>query len=309
MTQKLFLNLYFLSLVIGLLSMTSAFAETVIPKGEQMKSQAALTFSVKNKSFAANLKEGYHFNDKAPNSVTLDSQEIKSSALSPRHIDFHFPKKYKSAKATLYVCDDAITFCETHHITLKEQNQKTKSPEISKKNKPLDVAGFIEGDLKQALALAKSKNQLVLLDFSARWCPGCIRYEKEIFPTAEFKKITKDFVKVKIDVDQFQNFPLSEKYNIVGIPSFVVLNAQQEEVDRLIDFQAMDRLMLFFSALKAEPTPLSQLMTKASADPKSQLQIGLRLYAGGRFSESLPYLEKASSFSPNCRAKRAEESQ
>ena len=249
MTQKLFL---FLSLAFSLIFSLTAFS--------QLKSQKALSTSSTEKIFSADLAEGYHFNDKAPNDLNIDGLEIKPTQLKKRHIEFQLPKKYKNAEAALYVCDDAITFCETHHIPLKGQSQKAMVPQPSKKIGSMDQAGFIEGDLKKALSMAQKKHQLVLIDFAARWCPGCVRYEKEIFKTAEFKKMSKNFIKLKIDVDQFQNFDLSEKYNILGIPTFIVVNSDQVEVDRLMDFQTLNQLKPFFEALQADPTPLNQLI-------------------------------------------------
>ena len=258
----------------------------------QLKSQPALTTSASPQLFSADLKEDFHFNDKAPNNLNIDGREIKASDFKARHVQFQLPKKYDNAQATLYVCDDAITFCETHHITVKGQTSKLSVLNPAKKMGTIDSNGFIEDDLKKALLAAKKKHQLVLIDFAARWCPGCVRYEKEIFKSSEFKKITKNFIKLKIDVDQFENFPLSEKYNILGIPTFVVVNAEQIEVDRLMDFQTLVQLKPFFETLEKDPTPLSQLMSQQPMAPQTQLEIGKRLYAGGRFTESIAYLEK-----------------
>lgn len=275
-------------LILTLFAANPSFSQT----SAQLKSQPALTTTTSPQLFSADLKEGFHFNDKAPNNLNIDGREITASDFKARHVQFQLPKKYDNSQATLYVCDDAITFCETHHIAVKGQSSKLSVMHPAKKIGTIDSNGFIEDDLKKALLAAKNKHQLVLIDFAARWCPGCVRYEKEIFRTSEFKKITKNFIKLKIDVDQFENFALSEKYNILGIPTFVVLNADQIEVDRLMDFQTLVQLKPFFETLEKDPTPLSQLMGQQPMSPKTQLEIGKRLYAGGRFSESIAYLEK-----------------
>src|SRR5690606_3532825 len=113
------------------------------------------------------------------------------------------------------------------------------------------------------------KKQLVLIDFSARWCPGCVRYEADIFPTQEFKRATKKFVKVKIDVDRFENFGLAERYKIVGIPTLVIVNWEEKEIDRLVDFAPIEKLTPFIASVVSDPTPMSEMMlqkeTKDSA--------------------------------------------
>ena len=39
---------------------------------------------------------------------------------------------------------------------------------------------------------AKKEKRLILADFSARWCPGCVRLENEVLGSREFKKLTGD---------------------------------------------------------------------------------------------------------------------
>jgi thiol-disulfide isomerase/thioredoxin len=266
-----------------------------------LKSATALTTAItattpskKGPRFSGDLKEGFHFNDKAPNEITADGDSIKPSIIESRHIEFKLPKKSpQSAEAALYVCDDAITFCETHHISIQgTQDQATTEKGPRKGSSRMDEAGFIQGDFKKALSLAQKNHQIVLMDFSARWCPGCVRYEKEIFPTEEFKSLTKNVVKLKVDVDQFDNFAVAEKYNIKGIPTLVVVNSDENEIDRLVDFQFMSKLKPFITTIQADPTPLQELLARNSNDPALQLKLGQRLLASGRTAESIPYLQK-----------------
>ena len=46
-----------------------------------------------------------------------------------------------------------------------------------------------------------------------------------------------DFVKVKVDVDRFENSVLAEKFMVKGIPSLVVITPAQEEVSRALRAQ------------------------------------------------------------------------
>lgn len=257
----------------------------------QMKSSKALSTQLKDNKFSAQLTEGYHFNDKAPNLIQWQTEKIKPHLLEKRKIEFNLPSApIESAQAMVYVCDDAITFCETHKVPLGSSASVTPvaaEPKIGPKTN--NAHGFL-GNYQQALKIAKEKNQLLLLDFSAQWCPGCVRYEKEIFPLNEFGQLTKDFVRVKVDVDEFVNFPVSEKYNIKGIPTLVLINADEQEINRLVDFYEMPKLKSFIEETKSNATPLEVLMKKN--DPALNLQIGQRLYAAGRNKESLSYLEK-----------------
>ncbi len=255
-----------------------------------MKSAQALTTETKGSSFKAKLEKGFHFNDKAPNQVVVDGKDFFPKKLTGLAAEFSLPARYKNAQANLYVCDDAVTVCEIHNINIKGESQTANST-TSNSKKGRVIEEFIQDDLDKALKIASKKKQLVLIDFSARWCPGCVRYEKEVFPTQEFKRATQKFVKVKIDVDRFENFGLSEKYKIVGIPTFVVVDAQEREIDRLVDFYPLEKLAPFFTSVLMDPTPMSEmLLQRETKDPATRLKIGRRLYASGQYAEGLSFL-------------------
>lgn len=261
----------------------------------ELKSAKALSTTIRPGKFTGSLTAGHHFNEKAPNQVLVDGRTAKPARLAAREIDFDLPASFASGEASLYVCDDAVTYCETHLVKIAGKGAVKATPAATASKSPrsarIGTDGFIHDDLASALSQAKKKKQLVIADFSAAWCPGCVRYETEIFPTAEFRKLTKDFVKVRIDVDQFENFDTSKRYDIQGIPALVALNGDGEEIGRLIDFQPVDKLGNFLSELRRDPTPMNELRKKA-ADPSARLLLARRLLAAGQAADSLPWFEK-----------------
>ena len=277
----------FYSLLLLFISLTG-FAQA-----PQLRSAVALTTKLEKQTYTGALKEGFHFNYKAPNNVNADGKNIQPSQKDNRQIRFDLPAGFKNAQAQLYVCDDAITYCETHTLNVKgaavAATTKTLADKSGKAEK--DEHGFYNGQLEKALQEAKKKNQLVLLDFTAIWCPGCQRNKNEIFGTAEFKKLTKDVVKVKIDTDLFENFKASEQYQIKGIPTLILVNANNNEIDRLVGFEPIDKLKTFVGAAQKDPTPIQDWMKlDASADQATQLKAGQRLLASGKTAESIPFL-------------------
>jgi thiol-disulfide isomerase/thioredoxin len=285
-------SILFLSLC---LSAASAWGEPA-----KMRSAEALSTSVdfKTQKFAAKLKAGYHFNDKAPNSLMVDSQKQALVSLSKQAIEFQLPKAWAQGSAALYVCDDAVTYCETHHLEIKgngsapaEAKSKSGSANASKSGK-IGKHGFIEDDYQKALALAETQQKPVLIEFSARWCPGCVRYDKEVFSNPRFPEVSKNVVKLKIDVDRFENFAISEKYAIHGIPTMVVVDSKEQEINRLVDFQTLEGVQSFLQTIAKDPTPMKELLARPNPDSKTSLQLGLRLLASGQTFESLKYLEK-----------------
>jgi|TARA_Y100000310_G_scaffold302635_1_gene340212 thioredoxin 1 len=71
-----------------------------------------------------------------------------------------------------------------------------------------------------------NSEEIVVVDFWAEWCVPC----KQMTPI--FEELSKEMKKikfVKIDVDSNQD--LAMKYNIMSVPTFMVLN-KGNEVDR-----------------------------------------------------------------------------
>lgn len=266
------------------------------------RTEGVLTTELKERVFRATLKDGYHFNEKAPNSVRVDDKVLKPAKLAAREAVFtSLPVTWSKGHAALYVCDDAITFCEPRFIELKGTGAVTASAPVSTnahKGK-INSHGFIEDDFSKALAVAAKSQKLVLIDFSARWCPGCLRFENETFDTKDFKRLTKDYVKLKIDVDRFENNVLSEKFNVKAIPTLLVVNGAQDEVDRLVDFQPNDVLERFFAAIKSDPTTIAELKSKAAMnDPAILTKLGQRLVMANRFDDALAPLAQVKPVPP-----------
>lgn len=269
----------------------------------------ALEIKIVKNQIVATLKAGFHFNEKAPNAVVIDEKRDEPVILSRQKITFALPKNYSLARASVFVCDDAVTFCEpksaefrgtgeAHKYMLARAEMKRAQPKDKKRksNPKPNKHGFYEDDLDFAVEMATKNKSLILADFSARWCPGCIRLENEILHTTEFKKASRNFVKVKLDYDRFENLPLKSKFGIFGIPTLLVLNPELEEVSRIVDFQPIAAMTRFLDESSKTPSSITKLKAAAdSGDSNANLILAQRLYSANRFDESLPYFAKVSS--------------
>ena len=94
-----------------------------------------------------------------------------------------------------------------------------------------------ETDYAKALALAKSQNKRVMLDFTGSdWCGPCIQLKKQVFSRPDFRAYAdNNLVLVEIDYPQRkkqsdelkkQNEKLSKQYGIdeKGFPTVVLLD-------------------------------------------------------------------------------------
>ena len=102
-------------------------------------------------------------------------------------------------------------------------------------------------DLPTALNQARSKNKMVLLDFTGSdWCGWCIKFDHDVLSTGQFTAYAKSkLVLVKLDYPRHKeqdaalkqaNEQLSKRFGVNGFPTFVLLNSAGRELGRQVGY-------------------------------------------------------------------------
>ena len=96
-------------------------------------------------------------------------------------------------------------------------------------------------DFKQAQEEAKAGKKLVLVDFTGSdWCGWCIKLDREVFSTPEFKEYaSKNLVLMEADFPRGKDLPkevksqnerLAQDLGIQGFPTLVVFDSEGKKI-------------------------------------------------------------------------------
>lgn len=129
-------------------------------------------------------------------------------------------------------------------LTTRTMDSSVSSAEVFAFQAPSNARKVTEAELNadrwfnnldDALAEARSTNRLVYVHFYEDWCGPCNMMSQQVYPTAEFKAMSKDFVFCKIKPSDFP--AQAQRYNVSGIPALFVLRPNGEVVHSWVGFR------------------------------------------------------------------------
>lgn len=270
----------------------------------------------KSVEIVATAPSQHHFNTEAPASLVSGKDKLKPSPFDKQKATFKLDGvAARDLTVSLFVCDDANTFCEKHVVkakwdgaTLKlnlggvisksmSASVTTPANATASSSGGADAHGFFVNEPQKALELARERNQPMMIDFYGIWCPPCNEYDAKVFSAPEFAKDSSGFVKLKLDVDQRVSWELKSKYRVGGYPTILFTTPEGDEITRIVGYRAKD---LFLPALREayaqRGMTTAKLQAKADAgDVAAAERLGTIHLEHERFADAQKYLEKATS--------------
>jgi thiol:disulfide interchange protein DsbD len=116
------------------------------------------------------------------------------------------------------------------------------------KDLPDDTAIPWSSDLSAAIAKAHSENGIVMVDFTAVWCPPCRAMEDSTFGVPDVVKKASSFIPVRIDVDAQREVAEkyggnARKYGGIGIPNILFLDGEGHRIKQVVGYHGPRRFI------------------------------------------------------------------
>jgi thioredoxin-related protein len=131
---------------------------------------------------------------------------------------------------------------------------------------------WFSGDFTAASSLAKQRNTLVMLVFTAEWCTWCERMDRETFSSDEVRELLADIVAVKLDAERGGR-KLAARYGVDSYPTIVFTDGDGDEVDRILGYLPPTEFVAQATRIRAGDTFLACLH-RLSQDPADLDAIG-----------------------------------
>ena len=235
---------------------------------------------------------GFHVNELAPVGIFYGKDRVAPTSINAHEARFAIKPK-TAAIASLYVCDDPLTVCEKHDFIISENLTLHSGTAFIKTLADVDAVDAKEfkknydEQFAHLLRSAKNQQKLVMVNFTARWCPGCQRMKKEVLSTKEFKQLESKFLNMVVDVDTAGSIKLKERFAVKGIPTFILVSSDGDELDRIYDYVPISAMQKWVETVSREPISLKQLKEKSDkGDLTARRKVAENYFAQFNYSEA-----------------------
>jgi len=147
---------------------------------------------------------------------------------------------------------------------------------------------------ESAFSAAEQSKELVILDFSAVWCPPCNLLAAEVLHAPDSAELLDGFQLAVLDVDHPSSWTLKDRYDVGGYPTVVVVDPEGKELDRVVGYPGREDFLSFLANVTSEKTDYSKI-DPSTLEPDEAAR-GLWLQVQNEVDEGLePWLEASKS--------------
>ncbi len=157
------------------------------------------------------------------------------------------------------------------HATPTSQPKTTKTLKakpIAKHTAPAQINGWVEGNLKTALSLAKGK-KAILMQVHAHWCSPCNQLTYEVIDTPAGRKMLTQAVGVRVNFETPAGREVTRRYGVLGLPTTLVLTAKGEEIGRVLGYGGSSSYISAIQDALAGKNGFKAVEAQYKKDPKN----------------------------------------
>jgi len=146
---------------------------------------------------------------------------------------------------------------------------------------------------------ARDTGRLLLLDFSAVWCPPCNLMSAEVLHAEPAPEELEDYVVVVLDVDDPSSWALKDRHHIGSYPTVVVTDVDGDELSRNVGYDTPEALRAWLAESATAPSGSGDeaAVDPASVSPEEAGEIAWRLIRRDQ-GDPTAWLDRAS-LAPN----------
>lgn len=165
------------------------------------------------------------------------------------------------------------------------------------------AGAFVESaTFDDALLAAANRDGLVVVDFYATWCGPCKSFAADVETDDGLRGALAKAAFVRVDAEaEDGGLELAERFAIESYPTFVVVDAEGNEIDRWAGYGTADGFVERLGRTLADPVPLDARVTRFEAEPTvadAERLAEAFLYAG-ELPRAVGYLERAIELAPD----------
>ncbi len=150
--------------------------------------------------------------------------------------------------------------------------------------------------LDEALAQAKERGVPVVVDFFTDWCVYCKHFNADLArPATGLREALDATVFTSIDAEKGEGPELAKLYGVSGFPTYVVLNADGELLDRWSGYGGPEHFLGALGPALADPTTVAQKKARFEASPTAEDAEKLARFASadGEYSRAIDLFRRA----------------
>lgn len=153
---------------------------------------------------------------------------------------------------------------------------------------------FEKGSFNEVLAKAKTQNKIVMIDFITDWCIWCKQLDMRVYTNKEVVDYANAHqVNWKTDAEK-EGVDLAKKYNVTGFPTLVFVDADGNEIDKIVGFYPAKDFLEMIKKIndgKSTLTYFQNYQKNNPADLKANLDLANKLIEAGKTDDAAKYLK------------------